>query len=76
MAERACQSIGAAPDEGRFWGTLAAAYAETGKFEEAVRSAEKAIALATAAGQKEVAEKNQELLELYRKGKAYHEKGN
>jgi hypothetical protein len=38
-----------------------------------VSSAEKARALALAAGQREVARKNQELLELYRGGRASHE---
>jgi hypothetical protein len=44
-----------------------------GRFEEAVRTAEKAIALATAVGQIELAEKNRQLLAVYRAGKAYHE---
>src|SRR6185369_516907 len=47
-------------------GTLGAAYAEVGRFAEAVTAAEKAINLATAAGQKGIAQKNSELLELYR----------
>jgi tetratricopeptide (TPR) repeat protein len=55
-------------------GTLAAAYAEAGRFEEAVKTAEKAKDLALAAGQKELAEKNEQLLQLYRAGKPYHEK--
>jgi len=54
-------------------GTLAAAYAEAGRFGEAVTTAEKARDLALAAGQKETADKNTELLELYRAGQAYHE---
>ena len=54
-------------------GTLAAAYAEAGRFTEAVQTAQKACALAEAAGQKEVAEKNRQLLELYRSGRAYRE---
>jgi hypothetical protein len=56
-----------------FVGTLAAAYAEAGRFPEAVTTAEKAEQLATSAGLKKVAEKNQQLLELYRTGKPYHE---
>jgi tetratricopeptide (TPR) repeat protein len=56
-----------------FIGTLAAAYAEAGLFRDAVRSAEKAIAVAEKAGQKELAERNRDLLALYRTGKPYHE---
>ena len=54
-------------------GTLAAAYAEAGRFPEAVATAEKAAQLATTAGSGELAEKNRQLLELYRAGKPYHE---
>jgi protein O-mannosyl-transferase len=54
-------------------GTLAAAYAEAGRFGDAVTAAEKARDLALAAGQKETADRNNELLELYRAGRAYHE---
>jgi Tfp pilus assembly protein PilF len=56
-----------------FIGTLAAAYAEAGRFPEAVTTAEKAEQLATAAGLTAVAAKNRQLLELYRAGKPYHE---
>jgi tetratricopeptide (TPR) repeat protein len=54
-------------------GTLAAAYAEAGRFGDAVTTAEKARELALAAGQKETADRNGQLLELYRAGRAYHE---
>jgi Tfp pilus assembly protein PilF len=54
-------------------GTLAAAYAEAGRFPEAVATAEKAEQLATRAGLKAVAEKNRQLVELYRAGKPYRE---
>jgi tetratricopeptide (TPR) repeat protein len=53
---------------------LAAAYAEAGRFKEAVTTAEKAVELATAAGNLQLAARNQELAELYRAGKAYHER--
>jgi tetratricopeptide (TPR) repeat protein len=56
-----------------FVGTLAAAYAEAGRYAEAVTTAEKARDLAAAAGQKETADRNNELLQLYRAGRAYHE---
>ena len=54
-------------------GTLAAAYAEAGRFKEAVSTAEKARTLALAQGQKEIAAKNEQLLELYKTGRAYHQ---
>jgi hypothetical protein len=54
-------------------GTLAAAYAETGRFKETIETAKLARALAHAAGQPEVAEKNRQLLELYRSGQSYRE---
>jgi tetratricopeptide (TPR) repeat protein len=54
-------------------GTLAAAYAEAGRFAEAVATAQKARDLALASGQKELADKNQQLLVLYRTRRAYHE---
>jgi tetratricopeptide (TPR) repeat protein len=56
-----------------FLGTLAAAYAEAGRFHEAITTAEKARALAAAIGLKQIADKNDQLLDLYRAGKPYHE---
>ena len=73
LAERACELT--RQREPVLLGTLAAAYAEAGRFPNAAAAAEKARALATAAGQKEVADKNSELLELYRAGKPYREPG-
>ena len=54
-------------------GTLAAAYAEAGQYQDAVKMAEKARALALDSGEKDLAERTQELLELYRAGRPYHE---
>jgi tetratricopeptide (TPR) repeat protein len=54
-------------------GTLAAAYAEAGRFDKAAETAEKAIQIATATGEIELAERNRQLLELYKSGKPYHE---
>jgi Flp pilus assembly protein TadD len=65
-------------------GTLAAAYAEAGRFDEAAATAQQAHDLALkAAGEapnaadqkaaKELAARNLELLEIYRSHKAYHE---
>lgn len=53
--------------------TLAAAYAEAGRFAEAVAAGEKARALAIEQGQSALAERNEQLLELYRKGQPYHQ---
>jgi protein O-mannosyl-transferase len=49
-------------------GTLAAAYAEAGRFAEAVTTAEKARTLAEQANQLDLAARNRALLELYRSG--------
>jgi len=54
-------------------GTLAAAYAEAGRFTDAVKTGERARDLAAAAGQAELTQRNEELLELYRTQKPYHE---
>jgi tetratricopeptide (TPR) repeat protein len=56
-----------------FIGTLAAAYAEAGRFDDAIVAAQKACALAEELGAQGVLEKNQDLLELYRAHKPYHE---
>jgi tetratricopeptide (TPR) repeat protein len=72
LAERACQLT-----EFRnppFLGTLAAAYAEAGRFEDAIRTAEEARDLARTAGNQNLAETNQQLLEMYRAGKPFHER--
>jgi hypothetical protein len=54
-------------------GTLAAAYAEAGRYDDAVAAAQKACALATAAGERDLLEKNRKLLALYRAHQPYHE---
>jgi tetratricopeptide (TPR) repeat protein len=71
LAERACELTHYGKPV--IIGTLAAAYAEAGRFPEAVATAEKAEQLATSAGLTAVAAKNRQLLELYRAGKPYHE---
>jgi hypothetical protein len=53
--------------------TLAAAYAEAGRFAEAVATGQKARAIAIASGQKDMAEANDRLLELYQEHKAFHQ---
>jgi Flp pilus assembly protein TadD len=71
LAEHACELTH--HEKPLLIGTLAAAYAEAGRFPEAVTTAEKAEQLATKVGLTAVATKNRQLLELYRAGKPYHE---
>ncbi len=71
LAERACELTHYGQPSAI--GTLAAAYAEAGRFPEAVTTAEKAEQLATSAGLTAVAAENRQLLEFYRAGKPYHE---
>jgi Flp pilus assembly protein TadD len=68
LAERAVQISGGDP---ALLGTLAAAYAEAGEFEAAVRAAEWALALARGAGSP--TEPIEEALALYRAGRPYRE---
>ncbi len=71
LAQRACELIHYG--EPSFMDTLAAAYAEASCFPEAVATEEKAEQLASKAGRAAVAEKDRQLLELYRAGKPYHD---
>jgi protein O-mannosyl-transferase len=71
LAERACRlTQSSQPGALR---TLAVAYAETGRFAEAIRSAQEAQRLAEAAGQAEFARRTQQLLELFQSGQPYRE---
>ena len=63
LARRACHLT--AYRKPLMLGTLAAADAEAGRFEEAIATAQKARDLALAAREKELAERNQTLLDLY-----------
>jgi tetratricopeptide (TPR) repeat protein len=56
-----------------FVGTLAAAYAEAGRFDDAMATAEKACALAEKSGEPDLLKRNQDLLELYRRHQPYRE---
>jgi tetratricopeptide (TPR) repeat protein len=56
-------------------GVLAAAYAEAGRFEDAVRTCQRAIEKARQAGANVLLERLQERLELYRAGQPYHQDG-
>jgi protein O-mannosyl-transferase len=71
FAERACELT--QYGQTVLIGTLAAAYAEAGRFSEAVTTAEMACTLATQAGDQALLAKNQQLLELYRTRRPYHE---
>ena len=53
--------------------TLAAAYAETGKFSEATNTIQKAIALAETSGKTNAATKYRTRLKIYREGRPYRE---
>lgn len=71
LAERACKlSQGRAA---RFLGTLDAAYAEAGRFADAIATAQKTYELAKATHQMDVAEAAQERLKLYRAKKPYRQ---
>jgi hypothetical protein len=72
LAERVCQLT--QYKEAFLIGTLAAAYAEAGRFDDAVVTAQKACAVALAQGQTEIAASNEQLLELYKSGRAFHQK--
>jgi hypothetical protein len=54
-------------------GTLAAAYAEAGRFSDAIAMAERACKLASESGEEVLLTRNRQLLELYQAGKPYHE---
>ena len=72
LAERACQQT----DYKQFalMCTLAAAYAEAGRFEEAVAAAEKASGLALAGGNQQLAEQEQKMLRLFKARQPYRDK--
>ena len=71
FAEHACRLSGNA--QPRELGTLAAAYAEAGRFPEAVEAAQKAMETARAGGDAQLAAMSEQLLTLFRSGKPYHE---
>ncbi|MGP8052774.1 MAG: tetratricopeptide repeat protein [Limisphaerales bacterium] len=71
LAEHACELT--AYRQTVLVGTLAAAYAEAGQFDDAVATAQKACALASSRDESGLLEKNRKLLELYRVHQPYHE---
>ena len=60
--------------EATMLGTLGAAYAEAGQFTNAITASQQAIELAQSSGNTGFARVNQQLQQLYRSGRAYHEK--
>jgi Flp pilus assembly protein TadD len=70
LAEHACELTHYG--DPMFIGTLAAAYAEAGRFDDAVATAQKARTVALAKGEKEIAAQDEQLLELFKSGQAYH----
>ena len=71
LAERACQLTHY--KEVALIETLAAAYAEAGRFSDAVATTEKVRTAALEQGQNEIAARNEKYLELYKSGRAYHQ---
>ncbi len=70
-SERACELT--RRQEPMFVGTLAAAYAEAGRFPEAIHTAEEAGALARAQNRTDLVESNARLVELFKAGKPFRE---
>jgi len=71
FAERACQITKF--ERAQMVGTLAAAYAEASRFDDAINTARKAIDLANDAGDLQFANANRQLLQLYQSHRAHHE---
>ena len=71
LATRACQLT--ANNDPLSLNALAAAYAETGQFDQAVATAQRALDLATASGKTPLAEILQKLVELYKAKTPYRE---
>jgi protein O-mannosyl-transferase len=69
LAEQACKSSGG--QEARFWGTLDAAYAAAGRFDEALSTATKVHHLALASHQPDIARRAEERSALYRAGQPF-----
>jgi tetratricopeptide (TPR) repeat protein len=70
LAEAACRKTHY--QQTIFVGTLAAAYAEAGGFDDAITTAQKACSLASQSGDQKLLRKNQELLALYLNHQPYH----
>jgi tetratricopeptide (TPR) repeat protein len=71
LADRACRLT--QYDQAMLIGTLAAAYAEVGRFDDAVTTAQKARDVALAHGQQDLAGRNSELLKVYQSHHPFHQ---
>ena len=71
LAEHACALTGG--QRTALLGTLAAAYAEAGRFDDAIATAEKACARAAAQGETALLQRNQELMALYQQHHPWHD---
>ncbi|HEU6447286.1 MAG TPA: tetratricopeptide repeat protein [Verrucomicrobiae bacterium] len=72
LAERACKL---SDDKQTVCiGTLAAAYAEANEFDDAIATAQRAIARAQANGETDLAQRNRQLLKIYQAHKPFREK--
>jgi len=71
LAEKACTLSGY--KNAVFLDTLAAAYAEGGRFHEALQTAQKAVELALAKGRPELAKDIEKRMQLYQAGKPFYE---
>ena len=71
LAKRACEL--AQNKQAAFLTTLSAAYAETGRFSDAIATAQMAGKLAQTAGQKKIAAQDGELLKVYQAGYPFRE---
>jgi protein O-mannosyl-transferase len=70
LARRACELTHF--KNPNFLSTLAAALAETGKFDEAASTAQNACDLAAASGNAQIVEQNRKMLDLFQHHQAYH----
>jgi 4-amino-4-deoxy-L-arabinose transferase-like glycosyltransferase len=71
LAERACKlTLYRTPD---YLNTLAKAYAQAGRFDEAISTEQKAYILASQSGSTDLLKKNQELLNLYQNHQTYRD---
>jgi len=71
LAERLCEMTGQQQVDALE--VLAAAYAEAGRFNDAIQVAQRSLELANASGQKDLVGHIQEQMRLYQTGRPYHE---
>jgi arylsulfatase A-like enzyme/Flp pilus assembly protein TadD len=72
LAERAAKAAGEPGDPGVFQ-ALAVAYAETGRFDDAIRAANRALPLLVARGQEPFAEQLRAQIGAFERGEPYHD---